>query len=756
MICKFFRGGRTKKGARNAIKYLLNDRVNKGQAKVIIGNPNTTLKIISSIENKSKFSSGVMSFEETISDEMKREIIGEFEKTFFAGLEEDQYNLLVVEHNDKNRTELHFIIPKVELRSGLSFNPYFVKKDFAKKDLFQDYINAKYQLSSPHQEDKQQITKEPNPNWEKDELKKWVDDFVIQNIEQGLIKNADDVAYLLEQSGFKIGRHGKEYIGLEIDGKKFRMKGKIYGKDFTGIGAVAEATTKRARQHIPITQTEFRELESKYRKTIQEHAQSTKKRYSVKQSKSTKRSGTEVGEHRLGIGAVHDKKEVEMVNIRSRSRDISNNRNNISHDRNNKYTNKRKHNKKSNNLEVLRDDRIRKQTIRIVRAREARARAREERLLRYAKANAKSTSQNNSVIRAGIRRRKLRGAIRKILPTAHTIAHNVAQELATRIKANTMKELNQFKEKINIAEFAQVFGYSIDKKKSSMSAKQLRNENGDKIVVMRNKENGHYVYFNMWNSSDKGSIVDFIQNRTKKNLGQVRKMCRQFINGELKEKVKEQVKITSSSYSRQEIVSLWNSLSKGRMGEDYRGIDADVYHQMQERNRLRIGADGLYFMMVDGDGICGIEKRGADGSKHIIKGSEKGLWTYGRNISKAKKVVITESPFDAVSYQQLSGEDDVFLISTMGTMSESGKESLKRVFEKLESGTEVILAVDNDRGGDLAVEAIMEVAKKALNKDSGVKFLRHKPRYKDWNEDLQESQIVVRQRQSRSYGGMSR
>ena len=162
MICKFFKGGRTYRGVKSAIDYLLNERVNNGTAKVLIGNPDTTLKIIKQIKNKWKFSSGVMSFEETLSDTQKQQVIEEFKKTFFPGFDEDQYNLLIVEHSDKGRTELHFLMPRIELTTFKSFNPYWYKKDFTKKDLFQDFINAKFGFSSPHQKNKQNIMKLSN------------------------------------------------------------------------------------------------------------------------------------------------------------------------------------------------------------------------------------------------------------------------------------------------------------------------------------------------------------------------------------------------------------------------------------------------------------------------------------------------------------------------------------------------------------------------------------------------------------------
>ena len=288
MICKFFRGGRTYAGAKSAVNYLLNERVENGEAKVLVGNPQLTLDIIKNIKNKWKFSSGVMSFKENINDKTKQEIIKHFKDTFFCGMNEEQYNLLIVEHKDKGRTELHFIIPRVELTTGKAYNPYFVKKDFTKKDLFQDFINAKYNLSSPHYAEKQELTKLPNPNWKKQELQEWIDRFIIENIEQGLINNADDVKYFLEQAGFAINRQGKDYIGLELEGKKIRMKGVVYGKNFRDIAEIARTAETREREHSAITREEFAELEQKLDRIIRKQAEYNQKRYARDDKKESK------------------------------------------------------------------------------------------------------------------------------------------------------------------------------------------------------------------------------------------------------------------------------------------------------------------------------------------------------------------------------------------------------------------------------------------------------------------------------------
>jgi hypothetical protein len=377
MICKFFRGGRTYKGAKSAISYLLDERVSNGTAKVLLGNPNTTLKIIKEIKNKWKFSSGVMSFEETLNDTQKQQVIEEFKKTFFCGLNEEQYNLLVVEHSDKGRTELHFLIPRVELTTFKSYNPYWHKKDFSKKDLFQDFINSKFGFSSPHQEDKQHLTKLNSKNLKRNELLKAIDDFVLENIQNGLIQSNADLLYFLEQNGINVVKQGKNYLTIMINNKKIRLKGAIYGKDFTDFRKLAENTTARETKHIPTTREALKRIEQKLRERIFADAKENRKRYKAKQQQDL----TGDKQQNRGLAGEERNKKFYLGNdIRDNSDDID--------DKSKLYDNTGRNGERdnSNNLDKKiekgddNDERIRDKIDEFNRARERRKQERDERI----------------------------------------------------------------------------------------------------------------------------------------------------------------------------------------------------------------------------------------------------------------------------------------------------------------------------------------------------------------------------------------
>ncbi|WP_176212137.1 relaxase/mobilization nuclease domain-containing protein, partial [Klebsiella pneumoniae] len=50
-----------------------------------------------------------------------------FERTLLPGLDKDQYSILWVQHLDKDRLELNFVVANVELQSGKRLQPYYDK-----------------------------------------------------------------------------------------------------------------------------------------------------------------------------------------------------------------------------------------------------------------------------------------------------------------------------------------------------------------------------------------------------------------------------------------------------------------------------------------------------------------------------------------------------------------------------------------------------------------------------------------------------
>ena len=260
MLDKKLRGGLTYKGAVSTFEYLLNERVGEGTAKIFDGNVDLTLQFIKIASKKFGrcWSSGVMSFEETISEEMAKEIIVEHKRKTFCGMNEDQYNASYILHIDKNRTEIHYVFARVELSTGKAFNPYYVRRDFKKKDLFQDYINTKFNLSSPKQSQSRELVTKNKKKWasKKSTIQKEIDEAVSNLVNTGAIQSRDDIIDFLRENDFEINRLRKGSISVKHDTIRKKdgsldpisLKGAIYGEIFTDWGSLEESITQEDKR----------------------------------------------------------------------------------------------------------------------------------------------------------------------------------------------------------------------------------------------------------------------------------------------------------------------------------------------------------------------------------------------------------------------------------------------------------------------------------------------------------------------------
>lgn len=270
MLVKFFRHG--KGSAAGPINYLLGSDRQRADAKVLYGDPVMTEQLINTIPFKQKYKSGVLSFTERadqITDKQKIDIMQRFEKVIFAGLEPDQYDILWIEHSDKDkenencgRLELNFVIPCQELRSGKSLQPFFAGADLVRVNALKNIINHEYKLTNPDDPIRKRdvnsyVSNAPRPTHSNTKIKenKKQDDDIIKHppshqllkeaidrkmrrlLDQGFISDRFGVSYQLRKLGLTIERETKSSISVShsnID-KNIRLKGFIYEKDFDSL-----------------------------------------------------------------------------------------------------------------------------------------------------------------------------------------------------------------------------------------------------------------------------------------------------------------------------------------------------------------------------------------------------------------------------------------------------------------------------------------------------------------------------------------
>ncbi|ECP7611236.1 TPA: relaxase/mobilization nuclease domain-containing protein [Campylobacter coli] len=241
MICKFFKT--QKGGGVSSINYMLNERVEQGTARVLKGDEFLTRELIKSMTQKHKTCVGVLSFEEkNIDENTKKEIMESFENALLTPAMKGNYNILWIEHTDKGRLELNFIIPKIALESKKAFNPYYHTSDSKRIDLWCDFVNLNHNFSNPKDPRKEQTIQGSKKAKELFKDYESLDKILHRQVADEVINSRDELIYFLKQNNIEVTRKGKDYLSIKLpESKKAkRFKGSIYNEQFTGFTELRE------------------------------------------------------------------------------------------------------------------------------------------------------------------------------------------------------------------------------------------------------------------------------------------------------------------------------------------------------------------------------------------------------------------------------------------------------------------------------------------------------------------------------------
>ncbi len=240
MLVKFWGTNQGGGDGDGSVNYLLNERVEQGTAKVLKGDANLTKSLLLSLTQKHKACVGCLSFEESnINEGLKYELMESFENALLTESMQNRYNILWVEHTDKGRLELNFVIPKIDLRRQKAFNPYYHKVDLKRIDTWQNVVNLKYTFTNPKDLKKQQISNYHNTKTPQGKAifknYKELDNYLYNAVTQGLLNSRAEIIELLQASNYEITRQGKDYISVKLpnEPKAKRLKGIIYDERFT-------------------------------------------------------------------------------------------------------------------------------------------------------------------------------------------------------------------------------------------------------------------------------------------------------------------------------------------------------------------------------------------------------------------------------------------------------------------------------------------------------------------------------------------
>lgn len=297
-----------------------------------------------------------------------------------------------------------------------------------------------------------------------------------------------------------------------------------------------------------------------------------------------------------------------------------------------------------------------------------------------------------------------------------------------------MGELEKWKREVNLAEFAvQDCGYELDRKRSTQHCLVLRGST-DKIVVGESAD-GHGIYYTIGDDGDSGSILDFVMHRFSVTLGGARKVLRAKLGaaGPVNKSVSRAPFSRPRPTTRDRIKMLANWTATEPYEAEYlvrdRGLDPQVIKAFGVRQDSRRNACMPH---VDADGqIAGWELKNSRSFTGFSAGGRKALMMGRLDAEPPRRVVVTESAIDAMSYAQLRGERGDLYVSTGGSFSDEQRDQLVALLAK-HGGAELVIATDADGAGRKAAAALAQLARA-----HGFPSMRDEPEgVKDWNDAL--------------------
>lgn len=271
-------------GGRGPTEYLTGNKDHAGveravQPEVLRGDTQLTRELIDSLDFAQRYTSGSLNFSESnIPDTQKQAIMDSWERCLFPGMSTDQYSVLWVEHRDKGRLELNFVIPNVELGTGKRLQPYYDAADRPRVDAWQTLVNDQYSLSDPHDPERARTLNTAH-NLPKDRKE------AAQKITEGLIalspENRSQVISALSDAGFEVSRQTKKSISIADPegGRPLRLSGGIYEQSYRGGEQLCQERERAAREYREGREARVREAEERYSRGIERRSADLHKRY---------------------------------------------------------------------------------------------------------------------------------------------------------------------------------------------------------------------------------------------------------------------------------------------------------------------------------------------------------------------------------------------------------------------------------------------------------------------------------------------
>jgi len=285
-------------------------------------------------------------------------------------------------------------------------------------------------------------------------------------------------------------------------------------------------------------------------------------------------------------------------------------------------------------------------------------------------------------------------------------------------------DFEQFKQQIDLIEYAKEQGYIKDLQRSggnSVSLYKAEKGGKDRIVVYPQRGGGVDIYFNPNDGADKGTVVQFQHRRGTGEWKDTIETLQKYL-GQIDTRVKRNVSQTGASATNQpaptreqavvrsfDLKPLSNTQylkSRGLSDETVKAPEFEnaVFNRTYlDRNRGKQFVNTV-FPIKNEQGTVAIIVRNKN--INLVDGSRgDGLWISNPKViepgGRADRMVIAESPIDAMSFHQMKppaeGEKRLYL-GTAGNLSSGAPDTVQKLIDKYQP-RQIVMANDNDKAG---------------------------------------------------------
>jgi len=281
MMVKFHARG-SGKGS-GPVDYLLGKDRDREDSRLDRGSAEETVLLIDGLKFAKKYTSGVLSFEEDdLPEEQKRLIMDSFQETLFPGMDANQFSILWVQHKDKGRLELNFVIPNVELQTGKRLQPYFDRADKVRVNAFKNIVNIEYGLSDPDDPARARALKVPSrlPR-HKAQAKADITAAIMSLAEAGEIINRADILNALTEEGYEIAAIKPKSISIKNPegGQNLKLDGAIYAESFEFSTELQEEVGRASEEYKASAPSRLRKAQKDHKRASEIKREELDRRY---------------------------------------------------------------------------------------------------------------------------------------------------------------------------------------------------------------------------------------------------------------------------------------------------------------------------------------------------------------------------------------------------------------------------------------------------------------------------------------------